>query len=181
LLPALGLSIGFAPAVKGSPALPGALGLSVGASADLAGSEDNVIPGTWHKIAVSFSTVSDPTSQHDITLFTMAAKETLMDAGVMCTTTFRGGANTGCTISIGFAGSAGSPASNVSAYFNGKDVYTAVDPIPAFSELPGPEAADCRNTSSSWTITLRANSQSGNLNALTQGSLTVWLLTSVLP
>lgn len=121
----------------------------------------------WVKITKSYTDFSTAGLSNTITLNTLAAKSVVSAVVMNPSTAFTGGLISAYTISVGMA--------------------TAIDLMPAsstFTTSARPFSSNLIMAGSVGTtqiVTVTATSVTGLLNAATQGSVDIWILTSTLP
>ena len=123
----------------------------------------------WTKVTVTYSQLATAGLTNTVSLLTLPIKGVLQDVKVSVSTVFSGGTIATYTLSVGIAGS-------LLKYHPIIDAKTAV-----ILTTPAAPVSGLESVSGTTSIVLSAVSTVGNLNAATQGSVDVWLLTSTLP
>lgn len=124
----------------------------------------------WQSYTFSYSDLAAAALSNSITLAALPAKTVLHAVCVKHSASFTGGAIATYRVSVGVTGA---PARYASLF----DVFQA--PGNAIAQFSA--TGNVENFASSTNLLLTAVSTGANLNAATAGSVTVWLLTSVLP
>ena len=125
----------------------------------------------WTKYTVLFSDIAAAALTNDIELFQLPAKGVIHQCILKHTQAFTGGAIATYTLSVGIA-------ANFIKYAAAFNVFQAPgNAIFGFNSLQNMEGFGPGATS----IRVRAVSTVGNLNAATQGSCNIWVLSSKLP
>jgi hypothetical protein len=128
---------------------------------------------TWTKYTVAHTALQTAATTNNISLFILPAKTMIHKVVVKHSTAFAGGAIATYTVSVGIIGT-------LAKYIAAFDVFQAVSST-AFSIAAATVNAGVEDFSSGVAIQIAAISTVANLNATTQGSVDVWVLTSLLP
>ena len=123
---------------------------------------------TWSKYTVAYTSFSAGSTTNNVTLFSLPAGGVIHGVKLKHSTAFAGGAISAYTVSVGLSSF---PAKYAPAF----DVFQATGSTiyEITSELGGEDQV------STTPITATATSTGTNLNAATQGSVDIWVLTSV--
>lgn len=124
----------------------------------------------WQSYTFSYTDLAAAALANSITLATLLPKQMLHAVVVKHSASFTGGAIASYRVSVGVTAA---PA-RYSTLF---DVFQAPGNSVAIASTSG----NVENFAANTTLLLSAVSTGANLNAATAGSVTVWLLTSVLP
>jgi hypothetical protein len=139
---------------------------SAGVEVRIGGSES----ATWTKHTVTFSDLAAASTTNSITLFAANAKTVITGVIIKHSASFTGGSLASYTVSVG---QSGSNAQFASAF----DVFQAASNT-AFQSSDEQQITDFAST---INVTVTATSTGGNLNAATQGSVDIWVLSGTLP
>lgn len=124
----------------------------------------------WQSYTFSYTDLAAAATSNSITLAPLLAKQALHAVVIKHSASFTGGAIATYRVSVGVAGAP----ERYASLFN---VFQA----PGNSVAQFSSSGNVENFASNVNLTLNAVSTGANLNAATAGSVTVWLLTSVLP
>ena len=124
----------------------------------------------WQSYTVSYTQLAAAALTNSITLVSLPAKTLIHGVVIKHSASFTGGAIASYQVSVGISGAPAKFASLFSVFQAPGDTVAQVSSGP-----------DLENFGSATNILLSAVSTGANLNAATAGSVTVWLLTSVLP
>lgn len=122
----------------------------------------------WIKITKAYTDFSLAGLTREIEVYVLPAKGIIHSVEVFPTTVFSGGTIAGYTVSVGISG-------NAVKYAIATNVFTGAT-LSAINVLPGIESM-----SGTTSIKATATSTVGNLDAATQGSVDIYILTSTLP
>lgn len=123
---------------------------------------------SWVKVTLAFGAFSAAALTANANLYSLPAGGVLHAVKIKQSASFTGGAVASCTVSVGIAG-------NVSKYASAFDVFQA----PASNTFQVTGTVGGEDQASAAQLTATATSTGANLNALTAGSVDVWLLISV--
>ncbi len=125
----------------------------------------------WIKFTKAYTDFSTAGGTLTLTLDTMPIRGVLHGVAMQVTTGFSGGAIGTYTIAIGITGNNGKYITGL-----GSTVAGTVPTFAASTTVP-----DCQSTSGTWVVNVTATSGGANLNAATQGAVSIWLLVAALP
>lgn len=121
----------------------------------------------WTKVTIPYTSFSTAATTNSITLLSLVAGGIIHGVKIKHSTAFAGTGITAMTVSVGVTGT-------VNKYASPFDVFQAVSNTTfQLSNVVGSE-----NHGAATTILITGTSTGGNLSALTQGSVDVWVLMS---
>jgi len=128
--------------------------------------------GAWHKYTFNYTDFATAAMTNQLAVVSVPARGILEIFLVKHSTAFAGTGITGYTVSLG-------PSSNPTAYVTNFDVTTA----PSNTSATGFQYSSIFDVTNfgGWTIVVTANSTGANLDQATQGSVDIWLKSSVMP
>lgn len=124
----------------------------------------------WQSYTVSYTQLAAAALTNSITLVSLPARTLIHAVVIKHSAAFTGGAIASYQVSVGISGATAKFASLFSVFQAPGNTVAQVSSGP-----------DLENFGAATNILLSAVSTGANLNAATAGSVTVWLLTSVLP
>lgn len=126
-----------------------------------------IIP-RWVKVSKTHTDFAAAATTSTINLFTLAAGSIVHSVKVKHSATFTGGGVTAATLSVGIAGT-------LTKYVNAHNVFQATgDTVLAI----GPSTPTAENHASTVTVQATLTTTTANTNALTSGTVDVWILYS---
>lgn len=124
---------------------------------------------TWSKIAtIGFADLSAAALTNDIELYELQAKEFIHSVLIVPTVAFSGGAVASFTLSVGIGG-------NLTKYHTAQNAFTG------FVVTAQENSNFLESLTTTTSIRIAAVATGANLNALTAGSVDVYLSRSILP
>lgn len=125
---------------------------------------------TWNKYTATYAQLANASLSNHIELFSLLAKKIIHAVVIKHNTAFSGGAISAYQISVGIG-------SNLYKYGGPFDVFQAV----GSGVKQTNNAFDLEDFTSATSIRILAEAVGANLDQATQGSVDVYVLTSVLP
>jgi len=126
-----------------------------------------IIP-RWTKISKTYTDFATAGTTSTINLFTVAAGTIIHSVKVKHSATFTGGGVTAATLSVGISGS-------LTKYVNAHNVFQATgDTVQAI----GPSAPTAEDHANTVTTQATLTTTTANTNALTSGTVDIWILYS---
>lgn len=180
--PASGSAFGLGVVMKPAAVLAGITHKGFTLQVTMATQQEDAMPGTWTKYTLSYAGLTAGAGNQSFVLRNMAASEVLLAGLMEVSTTFQGGGSSQVTLGMGYSGGSGGAPADQTHYFAGVSIHDAtVDPPQSMMQPDGGRTGSCRNIAAGWQITLLVVATGANVNQLTQGQLTIWLLTSQMP
>lgn len=130
---------------------------------------------TWTKYTFTHTDLSAANTVKNVTAFTLAAKQGILQIVAKSTIAFAGGSISAYSVSVGIT------STSFNDYINAYDVHAAVSNTNFNMSYPGSTYNGLVNFGGSTAVTIQAASTGANLDAATAGSVDIYVLTTTLP